>query len=303
MSELPSYPKVWTIGHRKVRGLLDGPVEVQEKVDGSQFSFGVVDDGLLMRSKNKPLDPVAPEALFRPAVDTVVALFERELLPEGWVFRGEAVSKPRHSTLAYERVPAGNVILFDVQPSLEEYLPHQGVAQAAADLGLEAVPLLHTGMVDVDLLHRLLETESVLGGGPVEGLVCKPLEPVFDEQTGKALMLKHVSERFKETHRKTWPKSGQKDVVTQLAESLRSEARWEKAVQRLAEQGTLEESPRDIGALVLAVQEDVLAEEREAIAETLLGHFERAIRKGVVVGLPEWYKERLLQQQFDQPGD
>ena len=32
---LPSYPKVWNLGHPHIENLFDGPVVVQEKVDGS----------------------------------------------------------------------------------------------------------------------------------------------------------------------------------------------------------------------------------------------------------------------------
>jgi ATP-dependent RNA circularization protein (DNA/RNA ligase family) len=36
-----SYPSIYALGHRAIRELFDGPVVVEEKIDGSQFSFGV----------------------------------------------------------------------------------------------------------------------------------------------------------------------------------------------------------------------------------------------------------------------
>ena len=36
-----SYPKVYAIGHAYLGALFDGEVVVTEKVDGSQFSFGI----------------------------------------------------------------------------------------------------------------------------------------------------------------------------------------------------------------------------------------------------------------------
>lgn len=36
-----SYPSTFALGHRAIADLLLDPVLVEEKVDGSQFSFGV----------------------------------------------------------------------------------------------------------------------------------------------------------------------------------------------------------------------------------------------------------------------
>jgi len=36
---LNSYPSIYNLGHHAIATLLDAPVLVEEKVDGSQFSF------------------------------------------------------------------------------------------------------------------------------------------------------------------------------------------------------------------------------------------------------------------------
>ena len=55
MSSWHSYPSIYNLGHAAVANLLAVPHQVQEKVDGSQFSFGrFVEDGkvrLRVRSK------------------------------------------------------------------------------------------------------------------------------------------------------------------------------------------------------------------------------------------------------------
>ena len=89
---LPSYPKVWNIGHPNTQKLFKGPVVVQEKVDGSQFSFGVREGQLLMRSKRQDIYPPAVPKMFEPTVATAVNLFDKGLLTEGWYYRGEAFS-------------------------------------------------------------------------------------------------------------------------------------------------------------------------------------------------------------------
>jgi hypothetical protein len=114
-------------------------------------------------------------------------------------------------------------------------------------------------------------------------------------------MGKYVSEAFKEVHRKKWGENnpGAKDLMAKLIETYKSSARWEKAVFRLRDNGQLENSPRDIGNLVKSVWPDIAAECEEEIKETLWKHYSKGICRGVTKGLPEWYKQRLMHQQFE----
>ena len=41
LNQISSYPKIYSLGHAAILDLLDGRVIVEEKVDGSQFSFGL----------------------------------------------------------------------------------------------------------------------------------------------------------------------------------------------------------------------------------------------------------------------
>ena len=53
------------MGHKAIAELLKGPVYVEEKVDGSQFSFGVDENGeIRVRSKGCELVLDAPEKMF-----------------------------------------------------------------------------------------------------------------------------------------------------------------------------------------------------------------------------------------------
>ena len=89
-------------------------MEVTEKLDGSQFAFGVVGGELSYRSKGRqiPLYGEEPTSLFYPAAKHVESLHEQGLIPEGVWFYGEAFKKPRHSTLRYDRVPRNHIALF-----------------------------------------------------------------------------------------------------------------------------------------------------------------------------------------------
>lgn len=293
-----SYPKVWGLGHPNIRELFDGPVVVQEKVDGSQFSFGVLGGALHLRSKGATIYPETTDKLFRAAVDTVMGLFHDGLLEEGWVYRGEAMCGPKHNALKYDRAPVGGVILFDVDVGHEDRIDRRRLVDVADRLGLESVPVFYEGEVrGKGELEDLLGRESCLGG-KMEGVVVKNYGRWGSD--GKMLMGKVVSEAFKEVNKSNWKKTnpGRKDVVDRLIEAYRTEARWAKAVQHLRERGELQDAPQDIGKLIREVGVDVLEECRAEIEKELFDSLWKDIQRGITRGLPEWWKGELAEKQF-----
>lgn len=296
---LPSYPKVYAVGHAAIPSLFDGEVTIEEKVDGSQFSFGIVADQLFARSKGAEVHLDAPDGMFSLAVRTVKEL--APLLHPGWVYRGEYLQKPKHNVLNYERVPLKHIILFDINPEPgEHYLSRIDKEREAKRLGLEIVPVLHIGPVyRPEELLRLLDNESILGSQKVEGIVVKNYSQFCRD--GKAMFGKYVREDFKEAHSKEWKASNPtlSDVVDRIIASLKNEKRWEKSVFHLRDRGELSNSPKDIGALIKEVQRDVAAEEGEYISAKLAEWATPRILRAVTGGLPEWYKKRLLESTFE----
>ncbi len=293
--DLRSYGKIYNIGHAASAGVLDHTVVVQEKVDGSQFSFGVRNHKLLMRSKRRAIysNDETIDSLFRDAALTVQTMAGLGVLHEGWTYRGEVLHRPKHNTLEYGRVPTGNVILFDIDAGEDAYLSYDDVAAEARRIGLEVVPLLFEGFVDQTRFDDLLDTVSVLGNTKVEGLVFKPVDPVFDKY-GRTLMAKFVSPAFREMHEVTWPKQANRQfTAVAIIQQYGTEARWLKAVQHLRDAGVLIDGPRDIGAIVREVGRDVWDEEGDRIADMLVDSFRSPITKGLTRGLAEWYKDRL----------
>ena len=69
-----SYPSPKAIGHAMVRDLFEGPVVVEEKIDGSQFSFGLIGGQLRVRSKGVEINTLSPEPLFNRAIETAQKL-------------------------------------------------------------------------------------------------------------------------------------------------------------------------------------------------------------------------------------
>ena len=295
MAKIGGYSKVYAIGHHAIQDLLDEPVLVEEKIDGSQFSFGNLDGELVCRSHTKDIILDAPEKMFNKAIQVCRELFP--ILHPGWIYRAEYLSKPKHNTLTYDRIPDRGLVIYDIDTGLECYLDWANKHVEAKRLGLEVVPVFFQGTIkSMDMLRSMLDTNSFLGGTKIEGVVAKRYG-VFTVD-GKTAMGKYVSELFKEKHVKEWKKGTTKDVVQNLILELKSEARWRKAVQHLKEEGKLEGSLKDIGTLFREVPADILKEEKEHITEELFKHFWPQIQRAVTGGLAEWYKEELANNAF-----
>jgi hypothetical protein len=298
-----SYPSIFNVGHKAIADLFTVPVIVEEKVDGSQFSFREEEDGTLScRSKGADLIMDAPEKMFVAAVATVKHLAELNVLHRTWTYRAEYLAKPHHNTLVYDRTPRDCLIVFDVNYAPEAYLSPEAKAAEAERIGLECVPVLYRGMITTaEQFRALMDTDSVLGGTKIEGVVIKPESYNLYGQDKKCLMGKFVSEAFKEVHGHEWrdknPTSG--DIIQRLISKYGTEARWQKAVQHLREAGQLEQSPRDIGALLKEVVADVAKECTDAIKDDLYKWAWDHIRRGLTAGMPEWYKEQLVKLQFE----
>lgn len=302
MTSWHSYAKIWNIGHGALAELFDDEVIVEEKVDGSQFSFGVFNGELKCRSKGQQLIVDAPEALFKDAVDVVKSI--QHLLKDGYTYRGEYLKKPKHNALAYDRIPNKNIIIFDISPAEEVYLSYEEKATEATRLGLEVVPLVSKGIIkDANVFLDLMNTVSILGGQKVEGVVVKNYKKFGPDK--KVLLGKYVSETFKEVHKNDWAKSNPKqgDVLTLLCEQFRTKARWNKAIQHLEERGLLTDTPKDIAILIKEVQSDVETECLDEIVKQLVTWAMPHIKRKAIAGLPEWYKEKLVKKQFSKETD
>jgi hypothetical protein len=298
MKEISSYVKIYSLGHKAIRDIFKEPVTAQEKVDGSQISFMKKDDIVYVRSKGAMLYFENPEKMFSFGM-TQISLIAHQLT-DGWIYRGEYLRSPNHNVLKYDRIPKKHIILYDIQVGDQEYLNQITMKDEANHLGFETVPgwYLPANIKQEDIAKLMLET-SVLGGVPIEGVVFKNYER-FDQYTGKVLMGKHVSEAFKEVHRgKKYGGDSNKDIIETLKEKYRTEARWQKATQHLREAGILTHSPKDIGALIHHVNADVLDECKEEIAEALFKWGWKQISRGITAGLPEWYKQKLVDKQFE----
>ena len=302
LSSWHSYGKINALGHRSIKTIFEGEVVIEEKIDGSQFSWGMHDGELKMKSHHKELHHPVDQKLFMPVAETVHTLFQKGLLTEGWTYRGEAVTKPKHNCLAYDRTPKSFLVLFDVEVEQNQFLPYESLVYEADRLGVEAVKKLWSGNGEEAtqaMLVGFLAQLSQLGGQLIEGMVVKNYHKFGED--GHVLMGKYVSEKFKEVQKGDWKTEnpGQGDIIQRLIDEYKSEARWHKAVQHLKEKGELLDDPKDIGPLIKEINVDVRTECSDEIKEKLFVWAWKQINNGLTRGFPEWYKKELLGYQFE----
>lgn len=298
MKHLSSYAKVFQLGHPQIQNIFEDAVLLEEKIDGSQFCFGKIDGEFVCRSHNKQIDWQSGniDNMFKLAFESAYARLN--LIPDNTIYRAEYLQKPKHNTLSYNRVPKDNLIIFDIEQGLTPML-YFDKAEEAKRLGLECVPCFPANIINnANDLLGYLEIESILGGVKIEGVVVKNYLKYTDDK--KYYVGKYVSEQFKEKHRKEWKVSnmGTKDIIFLLCEELRTEARWNKAIQHLKENGDLLNDVKDIGNLLKEIQNDIEAEEKEYIKDKLYSYAIKDINRSIIRGFPEFYKEYLLKNSF-----
>lgn len=302
-----SYPSPKALGHGMIKDLLLDPVIVEEKLDGSQFSFGMFPNEtgeleLKFRSKGSQINTFAPEKMFLNGIEAIKEI--QSLLTPGWTYRCEYFQKPKHNVLAYDRIPVRHVIIIDINNAHEQYLNYADKLAEAQRLGLEITPILYEGTIDNPFMVRdFLEKTSILGGPKIEGVVIKNYKRFTMD--GKVQMGKFVSEEFKEVHTGEWKKENPDngDIVSILISKYRSPARWQKALQHLKEAGKIKGEMSDMQFLFPEVTEDTKKECAEEIKELLFNWAWKNIARSLTGGLPEWYKEQLLKQQFERDGE
>lgn len=287
---LPAYQKIEQFYSSVSQQMIGHHVYVTEKVDGSQISFGIINNELMIRSRHNSIPLMNPPKMFQEAVGSIVALCETQRLTPGLVYRGEYLSKPKHNVITYARVPEHNIILYDVDTWK---FPLEDTSFCSP---FEYVPFIWScNFEDItqEMLDEWLDRESILGGSKIEGVVIKAYS-VIDSRNNQPIMVKYVSPRFKEIAKQ--PQNDSKmDVFSQLAEMYGTEARYQKAYQHLQEQGKITDTLKDIGPLIGEVCRDIHEECGDEIKEKLSQWAWKLLGKRFTVGVPDFYKKKLAE--------
>ena len=296
MNKIPSYGKVLTLGSAYTENALVGEVIVQEKIDGSQFKWHIDDSGeLIISSRNRLIHAEAPE-MFKAGVETLTSrssLLKTQIKPNSY-FYGEYLSKPKHNTLKYSKIPKNHIVLFDALIQCKWATRKE--LQELADLWeIDLIPEFFVGEITVDDLKKFHEKESYLGGETVEGIVIKNYnQTILQGGNLYPLFTKYVSEKFKERHQDNPDHKTPRQTIDEWCKSFCNENRWLKAMQYCRDDGTLVQEPKDIGTVIKRIMVDIDEEDTEDIKKFLYDRYIRTIKSWATRGFPEWYKEQLL---------
>lgn len=313
MESLPSYWKSKNhFDPDLVRlGFFDNTVlTAEEKIDGSQFSFGKVSDQygghkMMWRSKNCDIkyDKSADQRFFQ-AIQGLYANNVYSICPTNVVFRCELVTSKRHNKLTYNRVPNGFLVVFGAENlATGRSVPRYIWTAIAKQLGLDVVDLL--GYIDTkdksaaDVINKASEwlgKESMLGGAAIEGVVLKRETNWILNQDGNPIYCKIVANEFREMMRVKETTKGVKnedDIIGRIVSMIQTDAVYSKAVQHLMDDGKITNTVKDIGPLISEIQKD-LGEEVAPMAKEVLWEWARhQVVRGVVTPFALWYKKRL----------
>jgi len=310
MSSIPSYNKILTLGSAYTENALIGEVVIQEKVDGSQFRFGLDERGdLVVGTKGTIIGHPDENIMFKPGAEYIFSIEKviKDFFAPNTLFYAEYLQKPKHNVLVYEKVPTNHIVLFDVILG-GKYVDRGQLEWIANYLNIDVIPELFRGQLKdravgggysnpLDHLKRIIETTpSYLGNELVEGVVIKNYnQTILLGGRVFPLFTKFVRSSFKERHETEWKIKRPKESLQEYIEGFKSEARWQKAILHLREKGLLTQSPKDIGPLIKEIQNDILGEETENIKTFLFNKFKEDILRVSIKGCPEWYKEKLLE--------
>lgn len=189
------YGKIYHWNDLRLKGLLDGIVVIEEKIDGWQVNFGMVEDfygepQLALRTKNRSHEGPDIWEPLRPLWGRLQSL---DLRP-GWTYRGEYVPEKKMNQITYDRPASGMVVIWDIDRGVEEYLSCYDKKQEALRLGFDAVEPLAIGVFRPDSLPGLVPKHSLLGG-ETEGVVIKNYGRAFK---GHLMKGKYVRPEFRD---------------------------------------------------------------------------------------------------------
>lgn len=297
-----AYPKILNFGQPYIKDIFDGEVTVEEKLDGSQTSWLNFNGDLIFRSKGKIQQIECPDKLFSQGIEYLKSIIHK--IPENIQLYAEYLKSPKHNVIAYDRIPKNHFMLFGiVDKNTQTFISDRGELERYADLlEIDPVPLIYKGRIEsAEQLKNFLNRDSFCGGAKIEGVVVKNYNKnlILGGQVIPIMCGKYVSEAFKEVHQRTWKKENTgKGKWETFKDGYKTEARWLKAIQYLRDSGELELNPKDIGKIMKRINIDIIEEEKEVIKDFLWKEFGSEVLKSATRGVPEFYKEWLLNQNF-----
>lgn len=258
MYDFPKYPKIKRLGHKETKGIWDGTVVVEEKIDGANFRFMYDPElGLRWGTRNVDYTTVNPRdwpKRFEKQYEWVQEQAEAVAKFPGYVFYAEAII-PHSIQYDWKKFPAP-LIGFDVYDvENNEWIPYPENRELFKRIGLPFVPVVDVlkGKPSLEKFEELVP-KSQFYDGIAEGVVLKNYD--------NGVFAKILSEKFVEVNRSIFGKSKKeiKDETEKWFEYLFSPRRIEKTIERLVDEG-YELDMALMRDLLYAVMKDAMEEE------------------------------------------
>lgn len=254
-------------------------ITITEKIDGANASIVVNEDGTLTAcSRRNELNQNNTLQGFYDFVQTLDASIVSAALTSRYILFGEWLVK---HTIRYPEDKMKQFYVFDVYDTeTEQYMPWDFTKQIAEFIGLKTVPLFYDGsFISWEHIYSFVG-KTEMGGEPTgEGVVIKSQDRLDNKFSGTPEYVKIVAKEFSEVHQSKPQKEidpakvAAKQAAEDLAATIVTARRVEKAIQKLVEDGIIPEDwdEKSLGVIAKhlprAVYNDCVKEEPETVAQ------------------------------------
>ncbi len=254
-------------------------ITITEKIDGANASIVVNEDGTLTAcSRRNELNQNNTLQGFYDFVQTLDASIVSAALTSRYILFGEWLVK---HTIRYPEDKMKQFYVFDVYDTeTEQYMPWDFTKQIAEFIGLKTVPLFYDGpFISWEHIYSFVG-KTEMGGEPTgEGVVIKSQDRLDNKFSGTPEYVKIVAKKFSEVHQSKPQKEidpakvAAKQAAEDLAATIVTARRVEKAIQKLIEDGIVPEDwdEKSLGVIAKhlsrAVYNDCVKEEPETVAQ------------------------------------
>lgn len=254
-------------------------ITITEKIDGANASIVVNEDGTLTAcSRRNELNQNNTLQGFYGFVQTLDASIVSAALTSRYILFGEWLVK---HTIRYPEDKMKQFYVFDVfDTETEQYMPWDFTKQIAEFIGLKTVPVFYDGpFISWEHIYSFVG-KTEMGGEPTgEGVVIKSQDRLDNKFSGTPEYVKIVAKEFSEVHQSKPQKEidpakvAAKQAAEDLAATIVTARRVEKAIQKLVEDGIVPEDwdEKSLGVIAKhlprAVYNDCVKEEPETVAQ------------------------------------
>ena len=253
-------------------------ITVTEKIDGANASirYNPETGSLEAFSRRNKLNEQNTLQGFYVFVLTLDPVKWSDITSNGrYIVFGEWLVK---HTIKYPDNRMRHFYVFDVwDTETEQYTPWAFTYQIANALGLKTVPVFYDGAFTTwGDLHQFVGKTEMDAEPTGEGIVIKSQDRLDNKFSGTPAYVKIVAKEFSEVHQSKPheidpEKLAEKQAQLVVVESIVTQRRVEKAIQKFVEDGIVPEDwdEKNLGAMAKilpkAVYEDCLKEERETV--------------------------------------